>query len=327
MPGTAREALRAYVENGRPGGDLAVAARGFYSPDAVINVVHPFNRHEGLEALLTGLLHSLQTSFTHLHRNDYIAFSGTFEDAEWVTCTGYITGRFDRDWLGIPASGTMTHIRFGEFHRMKDCLAIESYIFLDIPALMIERDVWPIRDSPGMDRGATGYLPGPATGDGLQWHDNDPELSRSSVAMVTDMLRALATPDEAWRPYWSDDMIWYGPAAFGAFMGLNDFARFQVPFERAFEGWSGGAANNGITRHACRFADGNYICTAGWPSLTGIHIKPFLDQDATGKRVFMRVCDWWRREGNLLMENWVFVDVPHVLLQLDHDVFSDLQKG
>ena len=30
----------------------------------------------------------------------------------------------------------------------------------------------------------------------------------------------------------------------------------------------------------------------------------------------MRVCDWWRRENELLVENWVFVDVPHLLLQL-----------
>ena len=33
----------------------------------------------------------------------------------------------------------------------------------------------------------------------------------------------------------------------------------------------------------------------------------------------MRVCDWWRRENQLLVENWVFVDVPHALLQLGYD--------
>ena len=92
---------------------------------------------------------------------------------------------------------------------------------------------------------------------------------------------------------------WRGtdPAAFGAFLGIEDFASFQVPFESVFEGWSGGAANNGMTKHLTRAADGDYIWTAGWPSLTGVQVKPFLDQPATGKRVFMRVCDWWRREG------------------------------
>ena len=36
----------------------------------------------------------------------------------------------------------------------------------------------------------------------------------------------------------------------------------------------------------------------------------------------MRVCDWWRREGDLLVENWVFVDVLDVLLQMGYDLFS-----
>ncbi|MDA9369081.1 hypothetical protein N9R41_00610 [bacterium] len=33
-----------------------------------------------------------------------------------------------------------------------------------------------------------------------------------------------------------------------------------------------------------------------------------------------RVCDWWRRENELLVENWFFVDIPHVLLQLGYDL-------
>ena len=40
----------------------------------------------------------------------------------------------------------------------------------------------------------------------------------------------------------------------------------------------------------------------------------------------MRVCDWWRREGNVLVENWVFVDVPDLLLQIDYDLFSKIKK-
>jgi len=30
----------------------------------------------------------------------------------------------------------------------------------------------------------------------------------------------------------------------------------------------------------------------------------------------------WRREGHLLTDNWVFVDIPHLLLQMDYGVFS-----
>ena len=63
----------------------------------------------------------------------------------------------------------------------------------------------------------------------------------------------------------------------------------------------------------------------GWPSLTGVNLKPFLGQGPTKEQIFMRVCDWWRREDDLLVENWVFVDVPHVLLQLGYDPLPNWQ--
>jgi hypothetical protein len=204
---------------------------------------------------------------------------------------------------------------------------VESYIYLDIPELMIAVGQWPIADSPGRDRGFTGYLPGPATLDGLQWHENDANYSKSSCEMVTSMLRNLATHDEAWRPYWHNDMLWYGPAAFGSFVGIENFAGFQVPFERAFSEWIGGSVRGSQTRHFTRFGDGDYVCSGGWPSLNAVQVKPFLGQPATGKRLFMRVCDWWRREGDLLVENWVFVDIPHVLMQMGFDVFSETAEG
>ena len=138
------------------------------------------------------------------------------------------------------------------------------------------------------------------------------------------MLLNLSTVDETWRPYWHQDMRWYGPAAFGSFVGLENFAGFQRPFEQTFSEWIGGATPGSQTRHFTRFADGDYICSGGWPSLNAVQIKPFLDQPAEGKRLFMRVCDWWRREDDLLLENWVFVDIPHVLLQMGYDVFEQL---
>lgn len=80
------------------------------------------------------------------------------------------------------------------------------------------------------------------------------------------------------------------------------------------------------TRHFARFADGDYIASGGWPSLNCLQAKPFLGQPSTGTRLFMRVCDWWRRDGDLLVENWVFVDILHVLLQLDVDILIDLKQ-
>ena len=235
-------------------------------------------------------------------------------------------GKFEKDWIGLRATKKLTYLRYGEFHRIENGCAVESYIYLDIPELMISCNQWPLDMGPGHSRGYTGMIQGPASRDGFLTETSDPKEGQLSYQIVTDMLAKLATKDEAWRPYWHDNMMWYGPGAFGSFVGVDEFASFQVPFESQFEGWSGGSKDNGLTKHFTRFGDGNYTCSGGWPSLTGINVKPFLGQSPTNERVFMRVCDWWRREDKLLVENWVFVDVPHVLLQLGYDPLPTWQK-
>ena len=37
----------------------------------------------------------------------------------------------------------------------------------------------------------------------------------------------------------------------------------------------------------------------------------------------MRVMDWWRREGDLLVENWVLIDVIDLLEQLGRPLIVD----
>ncbi|MEM8539095.1 MAG: hypothetical protein AAGF56_14690, partial [Pseudomonadota bacterium] len=216
-----------------PGGPGA-AVQAFFAPDAVIHASHPFNDMAGPDGYQADFLTPLAQAFTGLYRRDFILTAGRYDGADWVTCTGEYAGHFAQDWLGIPATQTLAYLRVGEFHRMENGQAVESWIYLDIPALMIAAGTWPIKDSPGRDRGYTGPHRGPATQDGLQLHDNDDGYSASSAGLVTDMLRKLATPDQAWRPYWHDNMVWYGPAAFGSFVGLDNFAGFQIPFENAF---------------------------------------------------------------------------------------------
>ena len=315
-----------FAESLKHPGDFGAATGAFFASDANINVVHPFNDLVGGEAYFGAVIAPLQACFDGLYRRDDIAMAGSFEGSEWISATGYYVGYFARDWLGIRAPKRLSYLRFGEFHRMDGGKAVESYIYLDIPELMISCGQWPIKVGPGLDRGYTGMIHGPASQDGILRKAGDPAEADKSYQIVTEMLSRLATKDEAWRPYWHPNMMWYGPGAFGSFVGIDHFASFQVPFEGQFEGWSGGSANNGMTRHFTRFGDGNYTCSGGWPSLTGVNVKPFLEQGPTNERVFFRVCDWWRREGDLLVENWIFVDVPHALLQMGYDVFGDTER-
>jgi hypothetical protein len=39
----------------------------------------------------------------------------------------------------------------------------------------------------------------------------------------------------------------------------------------------------------------------------------------------MRVADWYRTDDNhLLIDNWVLIDIPHILYQAGLDVLDDL---
>ena len=315
-----------YADSLRHSNDFSTPISEFFAPEANINVVHPFNSLTGANAYISSFVIPFQHSFKGLYRRDDIFMAGSFEGQDWVSSTGYYVGHFEQDWIGLKATNTLCYLRYGEFHRIENNQAVESYIFLDIPELMIACKQWPLGMGPGYSRGYTGLIQGPASQDGVLKQDTDPTEAQKSYQIVTDMLNQLATQDEAWRPYWHTNMMWYGPGAFGSFVGIDEFASFQVPFESQFEGWSGGTKNNGLTKHFTRFGDSNYTCSGGWPSLTGIHVKPFLGQSPTNERVFMRVCDWWRRENELLVENWVFVDVPHVLLQLGYNPLPTLEK-
>lgn len=315
-----------YAEALKHPGDFSECVRNFFTDDAKINVVHPFNEINGSDDYLYNFLLPLQNSFIGLFRRDDIFMFGEFEGQEWISSTGYYVGHFAKDWIGLSATEKLSYMRYGEFHRIDNEQAVESYIYIDIPELMIASNQWPLEMGPGNSRGYTGLIQGPASRDGVLKQASDPFEGHLSYQIVTNMLDKLATKDEAWRPYWHENMVWYGPGAFGSFVGVNEFASFQVPFESQFEGWSGGTKNNGFTKHFTRFGDGNYTCSGGWPSLTGVNVKPFLGQGPSFERVFMRVCDWWRRENELLVENWVFVDVPHVLLQLGYDPLPAWEK-
>ena len=307
---------------------IAAAAQTFYASTATINIVHPFNEQIGSDAYINNFLQPLTHSFSNLRRSEYIVIGGEFEEGQWLACTGYYNGNFLHPWIGIQPTGALAYLRFAEFHLIQDGKAVESYIFIDIPALMMAVGVWPLSGhTVGRHAGYTGYLPGPATHDGVVWQNSTPESSEKTLQLTETMLLNLATVDETWRAYWHDDMTWHGPAVFGAFQGKEEFAGFQTPFEQTFSEWISGIMPGSVTRHFIRMADGEYSCLGGWPSLNMMQVKPFLGQGPTDERVYMRVCDFWRRDGDLLAENWVFVDALHFLLQMDYDVLQKVSRS
>ena len=101
---------------------------------------------------------------------------------------------------------------------------------------------------------------------------------------------------------------------------MKNFRNFhQVPFLRGFPDRKGAS-------HYIRIEDGNYVVTGGWPSVEATHGGEWLGILATNKRIKMRVMDFYRLENNRIAENWVPIDIIHILYQMGFDVFGRLNE-
>lgn len=300
------------------------AASEIFHNRASTSASHPINDAREGNGYFSDVICPIINAFEGLCRQDYVVIGGAYLGSEWVTSTGYFYGHFKNPLLGIPPSGKLAYLRFGEFHRMEAGKIVESQVYLGLAELMIALEIWPLAPSQGYE----GVVPGPATHGGIVIGPSDPERSRASADMVETMLLGLASEDRAWRPFWDDRMVWYGPGGLGSYATVDAFADFQRPFELTFDGWGDGQ-NEGIAGvgSSCKAGDGDYVFLSGWPQITGVHVKPFLGIEPTYKRIYMRDCDWWRCKGGKIIENWCMLDIPHVLLQLGHDVFAELEAA
>ncbi|MCK0125948.1 ester cyclase [Gelidibacter sp. F2691] len=315
-----------FLKNFDKGGTTRIedAVAKSFDTGAKVNASHPINEAQDGTGYFTDIISPIWQAFAGCTRQNYVMIGGEYLGTEWVTSTGYFHGHFEKPLFGIPPSGKLAYLRFGEFHRMEDGKFVESHVYLGFAELIIALGLWPLAESQGYE----GVVPGPASHDGIVTDASDPNRSRASANLVEGMLINLASEDEAWRPYWHDRMVWYGPGGLGSYATVDAFAAFQRPFELTFDGWGDGQ-DDGFTDVGsnCKAGDGDYAFLHGWRQITGIHVGPFLGLAPTGKRVFMRDCDWWRSEDGKIIENWCMLDIPHVLMQLGYDLFAEVENA
>eukprot|EP00747_Dinoflagellata_sp_TGD_P069420 gnl/TRDRNA2_/TRDRNA2_156127_c0_seq1.p1 gnl/TRDRNA2_/TRDRNA2_156127_c0~~gnl/TRDRNA2_/TRDRNA2_156127_c0_seq1.p1 ORF type:complete len:199 (-),score=35.53 gnl/TRDRNA2_/TRDRNA2_156127_c0_seq1:167-712(-) len=122
--------------------------------------------------------------------------------------------------------------------------------------------------------------------------------------------------------YWNvTDMKWYGPGGIGFTVGLKEFEDFhQKPFLKGVPDRHGG-------HHFCRIAERNYIASGGWPSLFCTHLGEYLGVPATNNSLNMRDFSFWRREGDLLIENWVMLDLFEIYEAMGVDLWAAVAAG
>lgn len=305
--------------------DLTRRLAAAYHPEASWRGSHPLNELHGLAAIEATVWRPLLLAFPDLERRDSILIGGGYEGAEWVAAMGHYCGTFHRNWLGIPATGRVAWLRYGEAHRIAGGRIVQSTVLLDVLDLMRQAGFWPVAPSLGTE----GMWPAPITGDGIVLRDTDPAEGAANLAQMRDMQMKLGAHgdiatmgrDAMLLPsqveHWHPRMMWYGPSGIGACRGVDGFVDWhRIPFRRAFHNTRGG-------QHYIRIGDGPFTMTGGWPSITTEHLGgDFMGIPATGRNLTMRVMDFYLHHEGLIRENWIPIDILHLLHQMGVDVFA-----
>ena len=75
--------------------------------------------------------------------------------------------------------------------------------------------------------------------------------------------------------------------------------------------------------HLCRLAEGNFGGFFGWANLSLRNAGGYMGMTASPEGLAdMRVVDLYRREGDKLAENWIFIDILHYLNMQGLDVLA-----
>ncbi len=139
-----------------------------------------------------------------------------------------------------------------------------------------------------------------------------------NLELIHRMYEALNAQDlEAHDEFWTEDMIWHGPPAFGDIHGLEAFKNEVLkPFYAAFPDYH--------VKNDIEVADENWVAATGF--LTATHQGEWLGIAATGKPVKMRFSYFWLVKDGLLSENWVMTDDLDVMRQLGVDPLAQMKS-
>ncbi len=312
-----------------------------FHPDVNWNGSAPINQLQGVDSLIGDFWLPLLRSFPDIKRHPYVFMGGiddgTFhysadKEEAWVSGCGYLTGTFAEDWLGIPATGKKTHISFSQFYVMQDGKITESYVMFDIVAVMRQAGYHVLPPAPGAEGGK---IPPPAAGDGVLLTEQDALETRKTFQLVRAMIDGLVRYNrqrdggdlrsmEQYK-YWHPNMHWYGPTGIGMCLSLEEFEDFhQRPWLEGFGDRSFPTEGRG---RAMGFVSEGLYCSGGiWDVPFSRHNGTYMGIPATGKVITLRDFDWWKRDGDRIIENWVPIDMIDLSLQLGVDVFARLRE-
>ena len=288
--------------------------------------LHPFHEQRGPEAVAAVFWGPFLTAFSRVQRREDIFLAGRNDidgqASTWVLSMGHLMGLFDAPFLNIPPTRRIAMLRYAEFNRVEGGRIVETAFFFDLIHLMHQAGLSPLPPQTG----AHLVQPGPMTHDGLLYEDRPAEEGAATLALINRMIgdindhRKYDSPEEELSQCWHDDMIWWGPDGIGATYTIPRYTeQHQSPFRRHL-------TDRKFNGHIARIAEGNFGGFFGWPNLTLTPMGNYMGMTASGRPADMRVVDVYRREGDKLAENWIFIDILHFLNMQGLDVLGRMAE-
>jgi predicted ester cyclase len=283
----------------------------FTSPDYLWRGFHPFNEITSARTVAESFWQPLRGALSSIQRRMDVFMAGHNTIAEqggvWVVSMGHLMGLFDQSWLGIPPTGKIAMLRYCEFHRVENDKITETAMYFDIPHLMVQAGLQPF----ATQTAAHLVQPGPMTHDGLMFEQQNSAAGLKTLAVIEDMIRDLGQWDsglgleDELRRTWCENMLWWGPEGIGATYTIERYAKqHSGPFRASL-------SNRSKTSHIARLAEGNFGGFFGWPNFIATPSGGFMGMPATNTPAEFRVIDIYRRDGDKLAENWIFIDLLH----------------
>jgi len=277
----------------------------------------PIDSLKGVDAVIENMWTPLFRSFSNLRRRCDIFMGGEYHGKKWVSSTGYFTGTFVQNWVGIPATQKEIFVQYGEFCNLEDGLIKTSYVGYDVIDVARQAGFSLL---PGY--GGAAVIAPPPKQNGQLLEPQDEEESRISRDLLVRMEKGLnsyngrdvkTVVSTSTKIF---DYQWYGPSPLGYCRNLKEFEDYhQVPWLLAFP-------DRVVGDHKALFGEGKFVCCSGWPMLTMTQTGDYIGIPATGKRLDLRCMDWFSREGSLLTGNRVWFDLVDLARQMGVDVLE-----
>ncbi len=322
--------VRAYQDalDRAPAGASAAAIAPFMAADVDWRGMHPFHEQIGAEAIAAQFWDPLKTAMGPLQRRPDIFIAGQSahgaKGATWVVEMGQLMGLWDRPWLDIRPTRKLAFVRYAEFNRIEDGKIIQSAFFCDILHMMRQAGHIAVPHQTGQFM----IAPGPRGGGGLLYEAQDPKQGAETLYWIDRMCDNInvnrakfASFEDELADTWTRDMIWSGPTGIGASYTIPRYIeQHSGPFRSRLEGRQ-------FNGHLARVAEGNFGGFFGWPNLSLRNAGGYMGQPANETLADMRVVDMYRREGDKLAENWIFIDMLHFLNLQGLDVLARMREA